>query len=650
MRLVLSPTPSRPARWRKVHLDFHNSRHVREVGHRFDADEFVSTLQAAHVDSIVVFAKDMHGYSYYPTQVGTAHPGLSRDLLGEQVAACRAADIEVSAYICTLWDHLLAETRPEWLSVRRDGSTYLPAPGDPPDWTALCASNEELVALQEAQAAEVLEGFPVDGIWFDMPYPRDAECFCPRCLDGIRAAGGDPYDVATQRHYQHRLHKSFLSRVYEACHRAKPGVQVDFNNQPCFGLPERLGWMDSIDIEALPTAQWGYDFFPLVARYTRTLPLASFGMTGRFLRGWGDFGGVKSQNQMRAEAWHIVSLGCRCDVGEQMPPDGVLEKAVYSAIGAGFAEIKSLEPWLEGSTPVAEAAMLVEGLPLDTLATSSACGLAKALAELSVQFDVVETSGDWEKYGLVVVEGIEVSEAFGLRLGAFVANGGRLVLLGESSAWGADGWSSASVQPAFAVAPGESSEDYPFALYGPSWGWTPRGVVLAREGVAAFSRSGEAYTSHAQSPFDHETGRAVASVEGPIGRVGVRLGELYAQTGYWFARDLLGRVTESVMPERLVQAQPCPILVTLAAGERRGQWLVHVFDSTVVRPSAGHPPFYDDAPSRGPVRFSLNLGRVVSKVTAVRLGEELPASSSIELPCLDRYELLVVETLDGDEG
>src|SRR5574341_414170 len=83
----LATLPPRP--WRKVHLDFHNSRHVEKIGARFDPDEFGSRLLEAGVNAVVVFAKDMHGYFYYPSKYGPVHPRLDFDLLGAQVAACR---------------------------------------------------------------------------------------------------------------------------------------------------------------------------------------------------------------------------------------------------------------------------------------------------------------------------------------------------------------------------------------------------------------------------------------------------------------------------------------------------------------------------------------------------------------------------------
>jgi hypothetical protein len=64
----------------------------------------------------------MHSYFYYPTNYEPIHPGLDFDLLGQQVAACRARGIKVYAYYCSTWDNYLAERHPEWLVWKRDRS------------------------------------------------------------------------------------------------------------------------------------------------------------------------------------------------------------------------------------------------------------------------------------------------------------------------------------------------------------------------------------------------------------------------------------------------------------------------------------------------------------------------------------------------
>lgn len=48
-----------------VHLDFHTSPYIEEIGEKFDKAEFASTVKNAKVDLMTVFAKCHHGYICY---------------------------------------------------------------------------------------------------------------------------------------------------------------------------------------------------------------------------------------------------------------------------------------------------------------------------------------------------------------------------------------------------------------------------------------------------------------------------------------------------------------------------------------------------------------------------------------------------------
>src|SRR5262245_2756798 len=120
----------RPGPWRKVHIDYHTSRHMPKLAQRFDPDEFGDRLLAAHVNGATVFAKDMYGYSYFPSKHGRGHPNLSFDLLGAQVKALRKRKIWALAYFMLTWNPELAERRPEWLVVHQPGDKSRPKPGE----------------------------------------------------------------------------------------------------------------------------------------------------------------------------------------------------------------------------------------------------------------------------------------------------------------------------------------------------------------------------------------------------------------------------------------------------------------------------------------------------------------------------------------
>ena len=76
-------------RFRQVHLDFHTSGLIPDIGGRFSKEQFQKALKLGHVDSITVFSKCHHGWAYHPSTANTMHPNLTFDLLGAELEACR---------------------------------------------------------------------------------------------------------------------------------------------------------------------------------------------------------------------------------------------------------------------------------------------------------------------------------------------------------------------------------------------------------------------------------------------------------------------------------------------------------------------------------------------------------------------------------
>src|SRR5512133_899966 len=111
-------------RQRQIHLDFHTSPHIPDVGVEFDAREFAQQIKRAHANSVTVFAKCHHGQLYYDTNHPARHPGLKKglDLTGQQVDALHAEGIRAPIYISVLLDEFAANTHPEWIARNEDGS------------------------------------------------------------------------------------------------------------------------------------------------------------------------------------------------------------------------------------------------------------------------------------------------------------------------------------------------------------------------------------------------------------------------------------------------------------------------------------------------------------------------------------------------
>lgn len=669
---------TRPARpWRKIHLDFHNSKHMPCVGEAFDPTAFVETLRRAHVNAITVFAKDMHGYFYYPSAFGPVHPGLQRDLLGEQVAACRAHGIRVYAYYCTTWDNYLAEHHPEWLVWKRDGTTYLPRFDEPPGWTALCLSNEDFVQLMLEHSREMLERYRVDGLWYDMPMPRGGECFCPRCLAALRAADQSPFNDGAQREHKQQLLTAFLQRSADLAHAIRPGCQVDQNNQTQLGLPERARFLDNIDIEALPTGGWGYLYFPVNVRYARTVGVSTCGQTGRFQRSWADFGGLKHPTQLRLELAGIVAQGAQCCIGDQPSPSGRLDAAVYSTIDQAYAEIERLEPYLERAAPVVEAALLVAGLPLTDVGRPttplgrSVLGATKLLIEQRIQFDVVEADSPFERYRLLVLpDWLTVDAPLADRLNHFLTAGGSVLSLGRSlchvdsnRSWltglGLAFVGESPYQPCYLCIHSDTALDLPpfeYALYAGADYWEGHNAgatVLARLGEPLFQRSGEHYTSHVQTPFDHETDYPAVIQRDRFAAVAFPLATSYYQYGYWVYRQLFRQLIRTIYPHQLLQSSaPSSAELSLTyqprQREQASRYLLHAVNYSPAPRPGEHPLYFEDPTPLPRCTVDLHLAASLTRARDVTTGqpcllEQIANGWRLHLPPISINTLVALE-------
>jgi hypothetical protein len=662
-----------PGHWRKIWLDFHNSQYIPRIGDKFNADGWGDRLQAANVNAIVVFAKDMHGYFYYPSAYGPVHKGLTFDLLGAQVAACRKRNIHVRAYYCTTWDNYLAENHPEWLVFKRDRTTYLPKFDETPHWTALCLAHEDFVQLELNHIKEFAARYELDGVSLDMPVPVQGECFCAECLRQLRAQGLDPLDSRVQHEHKHALHKAFVSRVRGTVKSARPDCQVDFNGQCVYGLSQRVAFMDSIDIEALPTAFWGYYYFPTLVRYTRNFGVATYGLTGRFATHWGDFGGLKLPAQLQTEVASIVANAARCDIGDQMHPSCRLDPAVYHVIGTAYEHVKSIEPYLDGAAPVTEAALLTGGLPLESPGTEANYGLVKLMIEARLQFDVLEPEAGWERYALVVLtDDLAVEQDLASRLHAFVDQGGALVVIHRSGliAGSEQSWlqryglvfaGMSPFKPAYLVprtSLGGKIPPYEYALYGGASRWKANSpaATLALLGEPLFQRSAEHYTSHMQTPFDHVTEYVVLAKSGQVVLIGFPLGLSYYTSGYWIYRETFQRAIAELLPVRLIQANaPLSTEITLThqaarpGNGRKERYLVHIVNFSPLRHTPSHPDYHEDPIALTEVTVGVNLPIHNARARAVVTGAPLTVGTTpaggvqFTVPRVPIHEVITLE-------
>jgi hypothetical protein len=427
--------------FRQVHLDFHTSGEIPGVGAKFDPDEFVAILQQARVNSVTCFAKCHHGYSYYPTEVGVPHPGLTRDLLGLQVEACHRAGIRAPAYISVVWDEHAAAHHQEWLQIGRDGQEVGRPPLSDRGWRWVCM-NTGYADYVAAQVDEVLRRYDVDGIFFDIVMQTKPGCVCNACREQLETARGDISDDDALTAQSLRIEREFMRRMTALVHARRPEASVFYNSRlrvssdPERGVRPELRYYTHVEIESLPTGGWGYNHFPLFARYFQPLEKDMVGMTARFHKSWADFGGLKNQAALDFECAAMLAAGAKCSIGDQLHPSGRLERPAYDRIGVTYRAVEAREPWCRGAIPIAEiGVMLAQGQPgvspADARDTDE--GVLRMLLEGGRTFQFVDQDSDLFGYRLVILpDCVRVGPALALKLRDYLTLGGNIVCTGES--------------------------------------------------------------------------------------------------------------------------------------------------------------------------------------------------------------------------
>ncbi len=442
---------------RQIHLDFHTSEHIPGVGARFDRDRFRDSLRAGRVNSVTLFAKCHHSWSYYPTAVGQPHPHLTLDLLGEQIAACREIGVRCPIYYTVGWSSTDAAQHPEWCGREKDGSlsTFLfdanAAPTEPIPlnaWVNLCPSGG-YAELMVAQTREICERWDVvDGFFYDICNTR--LCWCDNCRAGMNAAGLDVESDADVFAYSVAKWDRFFSEIRAAIFERHPDATVFFNGitHP-FTARELLDAETHFELEDLPTAWGGYDKLPPRARYFTALDPTRprLGMTGKFHTSWGEFGGYKHADALKYEVAMMVAYGCGCSVGDQLHPSGEVDAETYRRVGVAYEYMERIEGFGIPSEPFARLALWPARAGRSGAGAAAAPwagtgpmahdeGTAVALLESHADFAVVDPDdpdADLSRFAVIVLTGGRcLDQEQAARLCRYVGNGGALLLQYES--------------------------------------------------------------------------------------------------------------------------------------------------------------------------------------------------------------------------
>ena len=640
---------------RQVHLDFHTSEHIPDVGAKFDAAHFADTLKKAHVNSVNLCAKCHHGWSYYDTKVGARHPNLSFDLLRAQYDALKREGIAVVLYFTCGWEERSARLHPEWREIAPDGTFRCAGSGRNLDtgWKFMCF-NSPYLDLMTAQIRELAETFPdADGFWLDIIHGN--ECCCSNCIASMEASGLDWQNAEDRKIQAYRTRDRYMAETTKAAKSVREDILVFHNSGHVpQGDRELFRHFTHIEIESLPTGGWGYDHFPLSAAYTRTLGKEYLGMTGKFHTMWGEFGGYKHPSALKYENALMSAFGAGCCIGDQLHPTGEIDAATYRMIGEVYAEAEAKEPWCLDAESVADIAVLSAASLLHPGETREDArdslpdnGAVRLLLEGHFLFDVVDRFADFSRYKLLILpDVIRLDDELARKVEAYRREGGKLLLSGESGLrkdaprfaidLGADYEGPSPFAPDFVLADASLQPHFvelPVVLYGGSQRVrATTGMSLGQIFDPYFNRTPKHFSSHQHTPNRPEPSGYDCAVE--------KDGAIYLAhsvfSAYWDAGAVTTKQYVVKAIERLLGSErsltvglPSFGRATLTRQAKEERDVVHLLSASPIQRGKfwGKPiEVVEDVVSVANVPVSIRYPEKPGRVTLEPQGKEIPAN------------------------
>ena len=646
-------------RFRQIHLDFHTSPLIPGIGEGFDAKQWQEALKLGHVNSITSFSKCHHGWSYHPTKIGKMHPHLKFDLLRAQMDAAKAIDVNVPIYISAGVDNVMAEQRPEWREISIEGSySGWTGPFNRAGFKTMCFGSPYLDYLCD-QISEAVRLFPeCDGVFLDIIF--QGECCCKACMAYMKEHGLDANKPEDRRACARAALERYYRETTAACRCDNPNMPV-FHNSGHVGKGDRsiLQYFSHLELESLPTGGWGYDHFPLSARYVGKLGLDYMGMTGKFHTTWGEFGGYKHPNALRYECALMLANGAKCSVGDQLHPNGKMDETTYRLIGEAYSEVEAKEPWCDDVTNVADIAVLSSEGEMGSRAPDTGAG--RVLFEEHMLFDLIDRTMDLSPYKLLILaDEIRIDDELKGLIDKYLAGGGKLLLSGKSGLWkdregfaldvGGEYCGESSFLPDYldfgvrrldaALAP--SFVDSPLVMYMKSQQVKPTtGETLAGIRNPYFNRTWEHFCSHQHAPDAEPSEYAAAVRKGSILYLAHPISSIYGAMGAVAYREYAANAIRLMLgDDKTIETNlPSTARISLMRQPKQNRYVLHLLHANTilrggnvklspegyVRDSHPVEVIEDLLPLRD-VEVTLRLPETVKSVTLEPRGKEIAFS------------------------
>jgi hypothetical protein len=442
--------------YRRILIDTHIPDWDPAFLEKFDVPTLLGAIERSGAQAAMIYFQSHVGLCNWPTASGVMHGGV-RDpgVLANLIEALHARDIPVCAYYSVHFNNWAYLAHPEWRFEHktRNGMGPLPAAR-----YGLCCSNDPgYRAFVREQTREIVAGYAVDAVFFDMMW-QPGVCCCGHCRTRFQTETGRLFPERLNWldpawcEFQGARERWTLEWADELRALVRARRDIDVYHNFAMGV---ANWSRAQGFESAAGHDFlGGDFYGgreeqlvvcklmlnlSVRRPIEFMTTATCDLTAHE--------SLKSQEAHDLLAFAAIAHGAAFLAIAACDPDGASNPAVLEIIERSFSKIAPYEPFL-GGAPVEEVAVYFssaskmsfadDGAELCELATSgstdyphfhSVRGACRALQVAHIPFGVITRKqiGELARYRVVVLPNVlrmDVEECEAVR--RYVAGGGKI--------------------------------------------------------------------------------------------------------------------------------------------------------------------------------------------------------------------------------
>lgn len=619
-----------------VHHDLHAGAQDTLLGAELTAERLKCWLEQIRPDWVQCDCKGHPGYTSWPTQTGSASPGIVRDALRIYRDVTRDMGIPLVMHYSGVWDARAVELHPDWARVAP------PVEGDHPhNPGATCNLSPYTDELMIPQMLEVIDTYDVDGFWVDGECWATYPCYCARCREEYTRRTGqanpplqtDDPDWDGWADFHRALFVEHVQRYTDAVRKRKPACTVVSNWMYTVGHPEAMTHTPAY-LSGDFTHIWGAESAALEARFMQSRgldwDLMAWGFTNT--GGWGPPWTHKPAVQLTQEVSAALALGGAVSLYDVPQRTGWLTGWHVETVADVARFVRSRADICRHSQPVREAAILLNSrhlyalggeslMPVGGPQKNAVAGALQCLLEAHLQTEVMNehdlVQALPELSLLVIPEQTRLPSDLVDRIAAAVRHGLRVLATGAETM-------TQLAELAGIELPEPAADRLVYLPSGrqaaPVQGrWQPITPTDAAVWMQALDGPD---TAHNQPVHPAIVRRSISA--GQVWCIPGPVFERYRDTRIPWLRTVLISMLETALPvnRRCVQTD-APHWLQVVMRRQSGRLIIHCLNQGFTAPAAPAQGIIEELPDPGRVRLKAPVAEAVSHVERCPSGAPL---------------------------